>query len=250
MNTRISLIASFFLVGFFSCKKDFDFDNGVIMPPVESEFYVSGTNIFDEVNSYEFNYQGGELIHPMVEVTYGSASAIGEENGEKYIVSMVGTNPGSYRDRTFKENDPSGGPIGIIGSGLYIKINSDRLASEANRKFTREELAELIQVGKHYGFGSEAGQVEIGFASRDIDEETKALIPWQFPGIQGTSDMPNTESFFNVLEIDEYEDPTDYKYAKGLKVKVRFNVNLRNHFWIHTDLYLRDVEGVFFFEYE
>ena len=58
MNTRISLIASLFLVGFFSCKKDFDFDNGIITPPVESEFYVSGTNIFDEVNSYEFNYQG------------------------------------------------------------------------------------------------------------------------------------------------------------------------------------------------
>jgi hypothetical protein len=250
MNTRICLISSLIIFTFFSCKKDFEFENGIITPPVESEFYVAGTNYFNEVNSFDFNHQGGELIDSLLEVTYGSASAVGEEDNKKYIASMVGTNASSYRNRTFKENDGTGGPSGLLGVGVYIKITSDRPASEANRKFTLDELKELIQVGKHYGFGTDAGQVEIGYTSPILDEETRELIPWQFPRVKGTSDMENVESLFNVIEVSEYEDPTDYKYAKGLKVKVQFNVNLRNHYWIHTDIFLRNVEGVFFFEYE
>ena len=58
------------------------------------------------------------------------------------------------------------------------------------------------------------------------------------------------QSAIFMVEIEEYEDPTNYRVAKGFKVKVQFNARLRNELWIHTDILLEDVEGVFFFEYE
>ncbi|MEL7220605.1 MAG: hypothetical protein AAGJ93_04750, partial [Bacteroidota bacterium] len=210
---------------------------------------------FNEVDAFAFEYMGTISLPEGFEPTFGSASTTGQENGNKYIVSAVGTNVRSFRTRTFEENDVSGGLLEVMGGlGVYIKLTIDQPASQATVDFTKEELEDLLQVGQSYELGDAPGQIEIGLQHRPLPEEYEDSVSWGWNRVTGTSDLDDGPiGSFTIVEIEEYEDldiHANYLAAKGFKVKVNFDVTLRNHLWIHTDIILENVEGVFFFEYE
>lgn len=246
MKTGNLFIVLISLVIFNACKEDYAFEDGVILPPTEPEFYVNGTCYFNDGDVHLFDYQSGEpvLLDVDPENTYGSGVIQGVDNGKTFIASMVGTESWRFNLTTV------GAGINLlnhISHGLYIKVFRNQSASTNNGKLTKGELLELFQVGNSLNFGEDYGQVEVGFETPDLDEETIASIPWINPIISGTTNDKNAENVVEILSVEEYEGPTQ---DKGLKVKVKFDANLTNHLWEESSIQLRDVEGVFFFEYQ
>ncbi|MEM9820955.1 MAG: hypothetical protein AAF985_07775, partial [Bacteroidota bacterium] len=237
----ISLIT---LVLFSSCKKDYDFEVELLPTDGASKFYARGQNQYGPGNSYFFDWIGGERIDSAFNVAYGSASAIGEAGGKKYIVSGVSLDARVFRNRVLTEVESN--ILGFMRNGIYLKVLTDSPIEANPQKFTKAELEDLFQVGKIFTIGEQPGQVEIGLKDQMLSQEILDNIVWQFPAMRGvsTSDL-NTEHTVEVLEIGTYEDPVDHLYARGLTVKVRFDVTLDNQLWVFQDLSLRNVEAVF-----
>lgn len=233
-------------LGTFSCKKDYTYESEIIPPPSEPDFFVEGEIFYQDDHSYLIDFKGGEPVYDYPNITWGSSSAVREENGKKYIASAVLSDA-----RAFRVGNLS--PINRLNSsvGIYVKISSDRPASEIDRKFTKEELEELLEIGREYDFGTAPGEVEVGYSERFRSQEDQDLVPWNYWRIEGTSaDADNENSAFRILEIEPYEDNVSYLPARGFKVRVAFNAVLQNRYWVYSTLFLENVEGVFFFEYE
>ena len=250
MKIQNILFLNLIILGLFSsCKKDYEFELEPI-PNGASNFYARGQNYYNAVDHYSFDYIGGESPDSLIALEYGSASAIGEANGQKYIVSAVTLEAQSFRDQVFKADDPSG-PYGVLRNGIYLKVFTDSPFEENSKKFTRAELEDIFKVGKTFTIGDLPGQVEIVLKDEWLSQETLDNMAWGFPAMRGSSNSElNTEHTVEVLAIGEYEDPTNYRYARGFTIKVKFDVTLRNHLWASQNLSLRGVEAVFLFEYE
>ncbi|WP_020538184.1 hypothetical protein [Lewinella cohaerens] len=247
MKYQCLYILSFLLlISTFSCKKDYEYESELIPPPSESDFFVEGEIFYQDDHSYLIDFKGGESVNSFSDATWGSTSMVREENDKKYIASGILADASAFRVGNLS-------PINRLNSsvGIYVKISSDRPASEIDRKFTKEELEELLKIGREYDFGTAPGEVEVGYSERFRSQEDQDLVPWNYWRIEGTSaDADNENSAFRILEIEPYEDNVSYLPARGFKVKVAFDAVLQNRYWIYSTFFLENVEGVFFFEYE
>ena len=213
----------FFLIA--SCKKDYPYVPMEVDHP-QREFFASGLLYKDLEHQDSIKYNGPGT---------GSTSSVGYEFGKKYIVFFVGY---IYRiDGYFSWSAQD--YVWALENAIALKIRSDRPPAEENRHFTRDELLGLLKTGKQYNFGNNPGEIQVDISRQGEKLGLNNLLYGK------TAGMPNQDNFMEILSIEDYQDRTH----KGFKVKVRLEANMRH---LQTDFYfaIKDMEGVFLFEYE
>ena len=230
MNKKSIFLIISSVVFLFSCKKDYPLDEQYVLQPFTQHFFANGYVVENAV-SLEFEFIGDSI---------GSASTIGKKNGKKYAISVIGKNTSELRN--VSELPHSNYFFEVSNEFISLKIISERPDSEANRKFTKSELLELFEVGEKYKFGNAPMDVEIGFSLRTEN----AQPPNEYIGL--SSFVDNSDSTFEVLEIEDFIEQEVTNPVSGLKVTVGINADLGfNGSDTHS---LSDVEAVFLFEYE
>ncbi|MEO1257732.1 MAG: hypothetical protein AAFZ15_03015 [Bacteroidota bacterium] len=243
------IFAILFLSVLFSCKKDFDINEALINEPYVQHFYANG-NLFDHKNDTATNFSIDNFeydVEGTTEVIYtGSVSTEGALNGSgnKYILSATGTDPGAVRMHSEGPNAVNY-YLNALRNFIAVKMVSDRPGSEADRKFSRTELLEMLEVGRPYTYGDGPFQVEVGFHHPPID----SLPDYVFFGYIGsTKEVPNEESVFEILEIEDFVEVGVQEPVTGLKVRARITADVQ--YAGFPAISLRDVEATFLFEYE
>lgn len=240
----------FFLVILFSCKKDFDFDEeSLIDQPFVKHFYAEGS-LYDHGHEKEVEFELDNIEIELEqfgeenEILYvGSASAVGEENSKKYIISAIGINSKAIRSIPSPPHDDY--YMNLMRNFISVKIISNRPGSESDRKFTRDELLEMFEVGKSYSYGSAPMEVEVGFQKPPVDSLPSSSI---LGYIGSTFEVPNDNSVFEILKIEDFEESEVQNPVSGLKVRVRINADVK--YFGFPIIALQDVEATFLFEYE
>lgn len=238
----------FFIAVLFSCKKDFSFnEEALIDNPFVPHFYAEGSFV-DSRNNASIDFALIDTIDLGFTTLYsGSVSNVGENNGYKYIVSVVMYNAEIFRSYTADTGSGSNYYLDWLQNLITVKITSNipLLPGTAYTRFSREELLELLQVGRKYEFGNAPFQVEVGFQKPSLD----SLPVYSGLGYVGsTLGVENENSVFEILEIEEYQETEVNNGDRGFKVKVKISADIR--YYSLPVLSLKDVEAVFLFEYE
>jgi len=245
MKNPTFLIIAIICISISSCKKDFDLDDALVnMEPEAPEFYAMGM-IEDQVNGLTVPFSFVSTDLELNFIASDSNQGLQKNTDTKFALSVVGVN---NPIKLIAGGAPANDDIMVfINNGLAVKIVSDLpLESQFPERFTREELLNLFEVDATYSFGSEPGQVEIAFDHPDIE----GFSSFSERGYHGLSiwSPDVSEDTFEILSVEEYQDPVRIDAQRGILITARINCTLGDS--NNNLLNLREVEATFLFLYD
>ena len=231
-----------------SCKKDFVSDDLTELEEIISageelipQFYYRGI-IEDLVNNVEVPFNRETSISGIVNNSFvGSASGQGTQsnNGFKFANSGIGTS--ANNQESFSGPNSESIVELLLGNSINIKIVTELAGDEFNTRFSKEELLSFLIEGKSLSFGSNPGQVEVGFAHPNIEGFPTFSIR-QYYGLSiNALDISNDT--FEILKVEEFEGTMSLE--QGLIVTAKINCALGSY--EGGIMKLKDVEARFLF---